>query len=292
MSIVVRRLERIEEFHDAVKVQLSAWGMEPGDCSNLTPPHILIAASRNGGIVLGAFDERTGEMIGFSYAFVGRDERGFYLYSHQTGVVEGRKHEGVGYALKLEQRKMALELGYELIKWTFDPAQSVNSRFNIGKLGVVVRKFVENYYGSLNDRINRGMPTDRFVAEWWIKSRRVELKILGELSSPSLESLRRIGAQEVIKVVDGRPIEVDLDASSDVVLVRIPVDISSLRDADEELAIRWRLMIRKALDYYINQKGYLAVEFSTDRRNYSYHVLWRTSLDRVLNVEGYPWREP
>jgi len=52
--------------------------------------------------------------------------------------------------------------------------------FNLGKLGAIVRRYSANHYGPLNDRINRGLKSDRVYAEWWIRSRRVERRIAGE----------------------------------------------------------------------------------------------------------------
>ena len=46
---------------------------------------------------------------------------------------------GIGYRMKLEQRRFVLKQGLDLIRWTFDPLQSRNALFNIENLCVIIR---------------------------------------------------------------------------------------------------------------------------------------------------------
>ena len=160
--VVVRRLEAPEEFQEAVEVQRSAWRMD--DYREAAPAHLLRALAANGGLVLGAFDGEAGFMLGVSYGWPVLSSGGLYFYSHATGVREDAKYRGVGFALKAAQRREVLALGLRLAKWTFDPLQPLNSRFNLSKLGVIVREYYINYYGEIRDNINRGLPSDR--ARW------------------------------------------------------------------------------------------------------------------------------
>jgi predicted GNAT superfamily acetyltransferase len=64
--------------------------------------------------------------------------------------------------------------GYELIEWTFDPLEIKNAFFNLEKLGAVVRRYVVNQYGITSSPLQGGLPSDRLVAEWWLRSARVE----------------------------------------------------------------------------------------------------------------------
>ena len=56
---------------------------------------------------------------------------------------------GLGRALKLFQRELAMGQGYDLIEWTFDPLEIKNAFFNLERLGAVVRRYVVNHYGGL-----------------------------------------------------------------------------------------------------------------------------------------------
>ncbi len=152
--------KQIGEFMEIIK---SAWQSESAISGFKDTIHSM---AYHGGIVLAAFDN--GKMIGFSFSYPGYRHGHTYLYSHMTGVIDNKKYSGAGYELKMMQRKLAIEYGYDLIAWTFDPIMSLNGYFNTGKLGAVSRTYIDNFYGTMDDGINRGLPTDRLVAEWYI----------------------------------------------------------------------------------------------------------------------------
>jgi predicted GNAT superfamily acetyltransferase len=68
----------------------------------------------------------------------------------------------------------ALQRGFELIEWTFDPLEIKNAYLNIEKLGAIARRYNVNQYGITSSPLQGGLPTDRLIAEWWLKSERVE----------------------------------------------------------------------------------------------------------------------
>ena len=72
------------------------------------------------------------------------------------------------------QREEALARGFELIEWTFDPLEIKNAYLNIEKLGAIARRYTINQYGITSSPLQGGLPTDRLIAEWWLKSKRVE----------------------------------------------------------------------------------------------------------------------
>lgn len=167
---------RISEVHDPDEVKgivpiiKSAWGFENLDG---LIKDVVVAMKFHGGVVLGAYDGD--KLIGMSYGFPGR-RRGYdYFYSHMTGVLEGKKYSGIGYDLKMYQKEWARKQGYELIAWTYDPMKSLNANFNIHKIGAFARTYLRNFYGDMDDRINAGLRTDRFVAELWMDYRRPDL---------------------------------------------------------------------------------------------------------------------
>lgn len=80
----------------------------------------------------------------------------------------------MGELMKEKQKEMALEQGYNLITWTFDPLESANACLNIGKLKGVCRQYIENCYGESDDILSVGLPTDRFLVERYIESEHVK----------------------------------------------------------------------------------------------------------------------
>ncbi len=83
------------------------------------------------------------------------------------------RNAGLGRRLKLFQREDAIALGYELMEWTFDPLEIKNAYLNLERLGAIARRYNINQYGVTSSPLQGFLPTDRLVAEWWLKSRRV-----------------------------------------------------------------------------------------------------------------------
>lgn len=173
--IEIRRLTLLAEFSEALQLQQCVWGFAD---SELLPLRWFVVVSRIGGHVFGAYDG--GRMAGFCLAVPGVKPSGKpYLHSHMLGVLSQYRNAGVGRRLKLEQRADALARGFELVEWTFDPLEIKNAFFNIERLGAIVRRYVENEYGTTSSPLHGGLPTDRCVAEWWIASPRVEAVLAG-----------------------------------------------------------------------------------------------------------------
>ncbi len=177
IAIEIRRLTRLEEFAEAVRLQQEIWGFEDVD---LLPLRLFVVASKIGGEALGAFDR--GNMAAFCLCIPGLKQPSGkpYLHSHMMGVLPEYRNAGLGRKLKLAQREYALASGIDLIEWTFDPLEIKNAFFNMERLGAIVRRYVHNQYGTTTSRLHGGLPTDRLVAEWWIRSQRVETISAGQ----------------------------------------------------------------------------------------------------------------
>jgi predicted GNAT superfamily acetyltransferase len=111
-----------------------------------------------------------------------------YLHSHHLAVLPAWRNGGVGRRLKLAQRDDALARGIELIEWTFDPLEIKNAHLNIARLGAIARRYRHNFYGHTSSPLQGGLPTDRLVAEWWLKSDRVERILRGEQPQAQIEA--------------------------------------------------------------------------------------------------------
>src|SRR5271168_986024 len=188
-DIQIRSLEEAREMGVCVELQQRIWGYLPLDT---VPDQIFIVAKKTGGQVLAAYDGDA--PVGFALAFAAIREGLTYLHSHMVGVVEEYQNRGVGRLLKLAQREDALQRGINLIEWTFDPLQLKNAHFNIERLGAIVRRYTPNLYGRTSSPLHAGLPTDRLVAEWWVRSQRVEDVLAGNppASSPSSAARERI----------------------------------------------------------------------------------------------------
>jgi predicted GNAT superfamily acetyltransferase len=96
----------------------------------------------------------------------------------------------------LFQREDALARGIELIEWTFDPLEIKNSYLNIERLGAIARRYTINQYGITSSPLQGGLPSDRLIAEWWLKSKRVETLLATGKNPPfSSETFVEVPAQ-------------------------------------------------------------------------------------------------
>jgi predicted GNAT superfamily acetyltransferase len=168
-AIVIRRCHGIEELRACVALQKEVWNFSDAE---LVPLRMFVVAEKVGGQVMGAFLD--GVMAGFALAIPGTRSRHLYLHSHMLAVRKQYRNHGLGRRLKLFQRQDALDRGIELIEWTFDPLEIKNAYLNIEKLGAIARRYNINQYGITSSPLQGGLPSDRLIAEWWLKSKRVE----------------------------------------------------------------------------------------------------------------------
>ncbi|HEX8150409.1 MAG TPA: GNAT family N-acetyltransferase [Pyrinomonadaceae bacterium] len=193
-EITIRECTTVEEFDQCVRLQREAFGLPDLE---LSPRRHLIVVRSAGGFTLGAFDG--GQMVGYvlNQLAACRDrETGAEEtcgYSHMMAVAKDYQNRGVGARLKWAQRARVIADGRRLIRWTWDPMQSRNAHFNLKRLGVVVRSYAVNYYGTDYSTVTGrfaeplGLDSDRLVAEWELDSPRVEALARGETPEPEGE---------------------------------------------------------------------------------------------------------
>ena len=150
---------------------------------------MFVVADKVGGQVVGAFADA--ELVGFALSVPGHRNGRSYLHSHMAAVHERYRNFGVGRKLKLFQRDEALARNIELMEWTFDPLEIKNAFFNVRRLGAIMRHYNINQYGVTTSSLHGGLPTDRLVAEWWLRSQRVE-RLLREGTEPKFDSVKKI----------------------------------------------------------------------------------------------------
>jgi len=190
MSYIIRPCEAREELAACVALQKEIWGYSDLE---VYPLRLFVSLGKIGGHVLGALAPR-GKLVGFVASMPAWREGQRYYHSLSLGVLPAHENRGLGRALKLAQRKLALRAGIDRIVWTFDPLRAKNAFFNIARLGAISRRYLVDYYGPVDSRLQQGLPSDRLVAEWRLKSSRVRRALTGKPP----RAVRRKPAAEVI----------------------------------------------------------------------------------------------
>jgi predicted GNAT superfamily acetyltransferase len=177
-EVVLRPCESIAELDACVRLQADAWGYDSAD---LIPRRAFVVARHIGGQVIGAFPAGEARLVGFAMALPGvKPEAIAYLHSHMLAVDREWRDQGIGQQLKQYQRIEALARGLNRMEWTFDPLEGKNAFLNIHKLGVIVRRYLANFYGVSSTRPRKSLPTDRLLAEWYLDSDRVLAILRGD----------------------------------------------------------------------------------------------------------------
>lgn len=252
-DIEIRSLTTIDELHAVEDLQRAVWGMLDRD---IVPSHQLLAASRAGGVIVGAFAARA--LVGFCYGFIGVRDGELLFVSHMAGVAAAYQRSGVGFLLKRAQREAALERGVKRMVWTYDPMASLNAHFNLHKLGSVAMRYYVNYYGEMEDDLNRGLPSDRLEVDWWLRDPRIVSLMQGETAHREWNgatALAPIPSSPVLK-----PQAPDLTLESPIVRMKIPTSFSEIKQRNRQVGREWLIAVRQAFQHYF-AKGYQAVDF-------------------------------
>ena len=263
-QVEIRPCHGLAEFEACVALEKFVW--ESPDIE-VVPAALFAVTPETGGQVLGAFDR--GRLIGFVLSFgacrdgaPGRPPQP-YLHSHMTAVLPEYRDLGIGRNLKLFQREEALRRGIELVEWTFDPLELRNAYFNLVRLGAIVRRFIPNLYGVTASPLHSGMPTDRFVAEWWLRSPRVEAIVAGRAPQAPSAGVKRFAGVEKIDV---------------------PSAISDIKLADREEAICIQTRVREQAQHWFS-RGY-AVTGIEQGGEVTRYILEPQSGIRGIPIEG------
>lgn len=241
-EIVLRHCHGLAEFAACLEVERAVWRSSDID---LVPLPLFVVAAEIGGQVLGAFDGE--RIVGFTLAFPGVRERRPFLHSHMTGVLAAYWNRGIAGSLKLFQRRDALSRNMDRIEWTFDPLQVKNAYFNLVRLGAIVRRYLPNLYGSTTSPLHSGLPTDRLVAEWWLRSARVRQAVSQD---PSHKRPARARGKEWVRI-------------------RVPAGMDELARNKPDEAARVQAEIRQEFEHWLG-RGYAATSVELDSTGCAY----------------------
>ena len=263
-----RTLTTADEFRQVFELEQQVWGCTTTEDS--VPVMMLLVSSRIGGLIVGAFDEQ--RLVGFAYALPGIRDGKPFQWSHMLGVEAGYRGAGLGWRLKLEQRRLVMASGLDLIAWTFDPLQSLNAHLNFAKLGTTAREYHRDAYPGSSSALHVGTPTDRLVAEWWLRSERV-VRRMDAIDRGAAGGAEEAGAaarpaRPINRVRDGRewlePAGHDLSIDDRSVGVIIPTGFTEMQQRDLPLAQGWRSVTREIFSAFL-ARGYLVADFVLDR---------------------------
>jgi predicted GNAT superfamily acetyltransferase len=286
VTLIIKPINTPALIKQVAGVEAETWGMDLGDT---VPDHVLTAISKDGGVLLGAYDGD--QLIGFTLGWLGTIDQQdgipaanhLKLISHMTGVLAEFRDQRIGYQLKLAQREWALARGLDLITWTYDPLESRNAYLNIYLLGCTCQTYFRDYYGEMSDDMNQGIASDRFRVDWWITNYQVKNRLAEDKDSlwghEAFEGLLQSGAlllnpashnQENLPI----PPEMTGIPNHNQLLVEIPPDFQSIRLKDPDLAVAWRCHSRDIFeDLFAN--GYQVIDLIYLRQDHprSYYHL-------------------
>lgn len=237
-------LTELDDLRELAELFRLVWGIR-GD-----PPidsDVLKALAHSGNYISGGYAGRSlvGGLVGW---FGGVPPHELHLHSHILGVLPGSDAHGLGYELKLHQRRWCLQRGLGLIEWTTDPLVRRNAYFNLTKLGARARGYLVNFYGEMRDGLNSGEESDRLLISWRLESESAEEAAAGRPAEPRLDQLVSAGAVKVLSVApDGGPAveSPGMRASARVLLCQVPEDIVELRRHAAAHARSWRIALRE-----------------------------------------------
>lgn len=247
-TLQFKELTELSDIQEVVNLQLQTWGEEV-----LSSLPQLVAASRHGGSVIGVFDHN--KVIGFCYGFPGISKlsQNPYLVSHMMAIHPDYRNQKLGEQLKFCQREWALLNGYEKIIWTFDPLELRNGYLNVTKLGGCVRTYIQSYYGQMEDKLNKGIPSDRFLLEWNLNSSTVRNAVKGEKNIKEHWQGYDLFLDYSMRNDIPVPLENNIMKIKKGILVPVPKEIQQIKAVSFDITFAWRIAVRNATQHLFEQ---------------------------------------
>ena len=227
----IRDLSGMAEFRQAEALQNAVWGKE----DTADPADLMMVIQAEGGLCAGAFLD--GRLIGYVFGFPTKDAG--VQHSHRLAVHPDARGLHLGSRLKWYQRDWCLARGIDHVRWTFDPLRGVNASLNIGALGAIVRTYYTDYYGEMQG-INAGLPSDRLLADWHLKSAPVCARADG-IASPNHGPVSK--------------------------RLKLAEDSDAMIQSDPPRALAERLRLREAITRAISE-GHAIIGFDRTAREY------------------------
>ena len=285
----VDKSSNAHDYRKYEKLRYCIWG-EPADtlpgernmaCENFFHEGSALFIALYAEDAQGQFVEDEDHFIGFSYGFVGVEDKdlafkdldNLLFYSQYVGVREDFQEYSLGIKIKEFQKECLMEIfGVFKVTCTYDPLTGVNAYRNIHHFGMEVKEYRESHYSLFGGYLNRtDVPCDRFSLLWDLRrevprpdydlEHLLAAKNLA-LSSGRIEVEGRNGraALEVVK-------DINPDLDQEFLLVEIPYDFyRMLRETDvtqaevRDIPLIWRVKSREVFQTLF-KRGYKIIDF-------------------------------
>jgi len=251
------------------------------------PAHVLVALHRAGATILGAINDAdpTPQLLGCLVDVVSLSEHVPARLTLFCGVVPSRRKEGVGYHLRIEERRQLMKRDVAVVRWAVDPLSGSGMSFSLNKLGGVGVRYERDLYGALDSRTDRGMATDRVVMEWWLDAPRVCGRI-DRRRAPhhlrlGLDAMELLTKTRLDEAGNRRLVGPIREPHGDVVLLEVPVSTESL---ENPVRREWRLGLRDILESLFAEHFLLSGFVHEAGR--SFHLMERHPRARILEMSS------
>ncbi len=264
----IRPVKTMHEIHGIVEVQRQAWQM---DDIGIVPTFETKAVSKFGTVLIAV--DKNDTVIGFIYAMPQFPDA---HYSHMMAVLPEWQGKNIGYELKRYHWKLALNSKYTInhIYWTVDPLLPNNAYLNFAKLGVICNTYYVNFYGSPDGDgvgIYSGLPTDRFLVDWRIRSDRVKRR-MNNYKEDRINYDELCERSPIINIVEDDRWISTLDIKNNSFILEVPSDINALKNKNIEIALDWRYKFREFVIEKFNEgwftTDYHSLIINNKRRNF------------------------
>ena len=230
------------------------------------PVQLMHAIEQNGGLFLGAFQQKT--LVGYAFGTIGLiSAEGridpvaaarLKLYLDHLIVHPDHQNSGIGYELMVNVRLFAVRLGLRLVTGEFDPLNSQQGRLFISKLGGIIRE-------SGNEDSEADSSDWNISAEWWLGNNRVVRRTTQPRKSLKLSAFLDGGGYIVNRTTLNSAEFAVPPATFDehtgiVVLAEIPTNFAQIAQTDAPLATQWHTHIRKLFAHYL-ERSYFVTDF-------------------------------
>jgi len=231
--IEIKNITDIEELKKTVEIQKNAWGFKDVEAE---PHYLMTRVQKYGGLIQALYFKK--KCIGFTYSLIGKWQEEFFIYSHMTAIKKEYQGKGFGFLLKKAQREEILKMGYPIIRWNFDPLESLNAYFNFHRLGVFSTEYERNIYGEGESGLHQGLPTDRLIATWDLNS------------EPVLTKMKK----KEPRIIEDIPENKINNFKNEKAYIEIPRDIRALKKKSKTSAMEWRLKTRELFEQAFTEK--------------------------------------
>ncbi|MEV0091245.1 GNAT family N-acetyltransferase [Streptomyces sp. NPDC050738] len=251
-GVAIRELSQESEFRDACALIDRVW--PPGPGNPLINMALLRGFEHSGSYVAGAYED--GLMVGVCVGFLAATG----LHSHLAGVDHRARGKDVGFAMKVHQRAWSLERAITKVTWTYDPLVSRNAYFNLTKLGALPEQYLPDFYGAMDDGVNKGQESDRLLVGWDLAAPAVAAAcaLRPRHATPAPDTAAGLDVN-----ADGLPVRGPLDGPC--LTVRIPSDIEAMRVERPRAARAWRAALGDTLGALVAD-GAAVTGFTRDGR--------------------------